>query len=143
MIFKSNGLFSGLILLDSFEHLALLATPSFLKHGFPEKTFLILFQNPLALSLSLAPSAPPLNIGVAHVTIPYFLFFSLTCSPYFLCLPNGLQLPTARLYSQLLTSPELQDSVSSCLWVSVSSWMAQRFFNKTCLKPAFHLSPPV
>lgn len=51
-----HGLFPDLIPHDTFENVVLLTAPSSLKPGFPERSFLILFQTPPAPSP--APSLP-------------------------------------------------------------------------------------
>lgn len=119
MVFKSNRHFSGLILLDSFGHLALWASPSSLKPGFSEKTFSLLFRNPLT---HLHPQ--PLSecwscLGHHPLFSPVFHWPVLPSSSNLRC---GLQLPPANLCSYLLTSPECQDCFSSCLWVSPVGW---------------------
>lgn len=120
-MFRLNGFSSSLILLESFENLALLITRSSLKPGFPEKMFLILFQNPLALFLSLAPLSQPfpeMPSSVLSVLFSHSLGF-----PSSSALHSGPQLPLA---SCVPSHPLL---LCPCLFQSFG--YLRRFLNKT------------
>lgn len=87
-----------------------------LKTDSPQKTFLILCPNPLA-HLILLSSAHHLNIEAPHVTINYFLFFSLAFLPTSSKLHSGIQLPPVHSipgYQPLLHSMTI---FSRCLCV--------------------------
>lgn len=95
-----------------------------LKPAFPEKTFLILFQNPLALCfICYSISAHPLNTGVPHVTILCFLFFPWICPLWFLQSALGFNCHQQTLYAKPLTSPALHDCLFQLSLVSVVGWL--------------------
>lgn len=140
MTFKSNGLFSGLILLDPFEDFTQLTIPSSLDPALPGKTFLIISQNPLALFLSLAPLSHPTPSTLEFLMLPstLFLFFQRLVLTSFSNLNSGVQLGMPAFLTT--NFPVLHDCLSSCLWVSLVGWAKD--FSIEHVQNQTHLTPP-
>lgn len=104
-----------------------------LKLAFPEKTFLILFQNPLALFHLLLYLSPSLKYWSSSCYHPLFSLLSMDLSSLVPPICPWFQLSPANPLCQAT-------NLSRAPWLSfpvvfgICSWMAQRCLNKPCPK---------